>query len=84
MCSQSRFKFGPNLDLENLLDHLCYSCLVSVVPSSQLIAALWPGLVVICWERTDLLALVCDVSLCCCHFPMWYPGSGVVLDCIDS
>ena len=19
-----------------------------------------------------------------CHFPMWYPGSGVVLDCIDS
>ena len=18
-----------------------------------------------------------------CHFPMWYPGSGVVLDCID-
>ena len=22
--------------------------------------------------------------LCFCHFPMWYPGSGVVLDCIDS
>ena len=19
-----------------------------------------------------------------CHFPMWYPGSGDVLDCIDS
>ena len=19
-----------------------------------------------------------------CHFPMWYPGTGVVLDCIDS
>ena len=19
-----------------------------------------------------------------CHFPMWYPGSGMVLDCIDS
>ena len=19
-----------------------------------------------------------------CHFPMWYPGSGVVRDCIDS
>ena len=27
---------------------------------------------------------VCDVLLCFCHFPMWYPGSGVVLDCIDS
>ena len=19
-----------------------------------------------------------------CHFPMWYPGSGLVRDCIDS
>ena len=28
-------------------------------------------LVVTCWEKTDFLALV-----------MWYPGSGVVLDCI--
>ena len=28
----------------------------------------------------DLLALVCDL----CHSPMWYPGSGVVLDCVAS
>ena len=44
-------------------------------------------LVVTCWEKADLLALVstvCDVYLCFCHFPMWYPGSGVVLDHIDS
>ena len=41
-------------------------------------------LAVTCWERAELLALVCDVLLCFCHFPMWYPGSGVVLDCIDS
>ena len=41
-------------------------------------------LVITCWERTDLLALVCDVKLCFCHFPMWYPRSGRVLDCIDS
>ena len=41
-------------------------------------------LVVTCWESADLLALVCDVNLCFCHFPMWYPGSGMVLDCIDS
>ena len=27
---------------------------------------------------------VCDVSLCFCHFPVWCPRSGVVLDCIDS
>ena len=27
-------------------------------------------LVVTCWERADLLALVCDVKLCICRFPM--------------
>ena len=35
--------------------------------------------VVTCWERADLLALVCGLLL-----SHWYPGSGVVLDCIDS
>ena len=40
-------------------------------------------LVVTCWERADPLALVCDVQLLFCHFSMWYPGSGVVFDCID-
>ena len=39
---------------------------------------------VTCWELADLLALVCDVRFCFCHFPMWYPGSSVVLDCIVS
>ena len=34
--------------------------------------------------QRHLLALVSDVYLCVCHFLMWYPGSGVVLDCIDS
>ena len=39
--------------------------------------------VVTCWERAGLLALVCGVtvSLSLSH---WYPGSGVVLDCINS
>ena len=59
---------------------LCYSCLVFVM----LLRVCFWCLVVTCWERADLLALVCDVLLCVCHFPMWYPGSGVVLDCIDS
>ena len=40
--------------------------------------------VVTCWERADRMALVCDFKLCFCHFPMLYPGSGVVLDCIVS
>ena len=39
-------------------------------------------LVVTNWERDDLLALVYDVLLCFCHFPMWYPGSGAVIDCV--
>ena len=42
------------------------------------------SLVITCLERADPLALVCDVLLCYCHFPVWYPGSGVVLDCIHS
>ena len=38
-------------------------------------------IVVTCWERADLLALVGDVY---CYFPMFYSWSGVVLDCIVS
>ena len=38
-------------------------------------------LVVTCWERADLLALVCDVLLCFCHFPMWYPVDRRVCRC---
>ena len=34
-------------------------------------------LMVTFWERADLLALVGYV-------PMWYPGSGVILNCIVS
>ena len=41
-------------------------------------------LVVTCWESADLSALVSDVKLCTCHFPMWYPGSGMVLDFVNS
>ena len=51
---------------------LCYTVLS--VPCSLLIN---------CWERADLLALVCNVFLCFCHFAMWCPGSGVALNCID-
>ena len=40
--------------------------------------------VVTCLEMADILALACDVELCICHFSIWYPGSGVVLNCIDS
>ena len=63
------------------MDHLCYLCFVFAMP---LYARLFINMcfVVTCWERADLLALVCGfVSLSLSH---WYPGSGVVLDCIDS
>ena len=40
-----------------------------------LCASVYMCLVVTCWERADLLALVVS------H---WYPGSVMVLDCIDS
>ena len=52
----------------------CLSCVLSVHCC----------LVATCWERVDLLALFCDVLLCFCHSPMWYPGSGVIFDCNAS
>ena len=55
--------------------HVFVCCAVVSVPGS---------IVVTCWEGVGLLALVCDVSLCFCHFSMLYPGSGVVLDCINN
>ena len=53
---------------------ICVSCQSTVlsVPYS---------LVVTCWEKVDLLALLFVMWLCFCHFPkfpMWCPGSGVV------
>ena len=56
------------------MDHLCYLCLVLVMLSRLFIAG---------WERTDLLALVCDVFVTF-HFLSLFHVSGVVLDCIDS
>ena len=57
--------------------------LVCLVFAMSLCASVNMCFVVTCWERADLLALVCGVY---CEFVTshWYPGSGVVLDCIDS
>ena len=57
--------------------------LFCLVFAMSLCASIYMCFVVTCWERADLLALVCEfaVSLSLSH---WYPGSGVVLDCIDS
>ena len=57
--------------------------LFCLVIAMSLCASVYMCFVVTCWERADLLALVCGVtvSLSLSH---WYPGSSVVLDCIDS
>ena len=44
-------------------------------------ASVYMCFVVTCLERADLLFVVSTVSLSLSHR---YPGSGVVLDCIDS
>ena len=62
------------------MDHLCYLCLVFVMLSRLFIAALWSpaGKGLTSWLLFVMSS--CDFVT----FPMWYPGSGVVLDCIDS
>ena len=48
-----------------------------------LCASVYLCLVVTCWERAELLALVCGITVSLL-LSYWYLGSGVVLDCIDS
>ena len=57
------------------MDHLCYLCLVLFMLSRLFIAAVWSP------AGKGLTSWLLFVF---CHFPMWYPGSDVVLDCIDS
>ena len=55
----------------SFVDHLCY---FSLVFGLLLGASVYRCLVVTCWERADLLALVCDVWLWSCHFPIGILG----------
>ena len=61
------------------MEHLCYVCLVIVMLLRLFIAALWSpaGKGLTSW----LLFAMFIVVLLLSHM---YPGSGVVLDCIDS
>ena len=62
-----------------LVVHEGYECLVFVMFSRLFIAALWymkgKG-----WP----LGFCLWCLLWFCYFPIWYPRTGVVLDCIDS
>ena len=62
------------------MDHLCYLCLVFVMLSRLYIAAFWSP----AGEGLAYWLLFVMFKCVFCHFPMWYPGSGVALDCIDS
>ena len=53
-----------------------FLCLVLIMLFRLFIAALWSP------AEKGLASWLLLVMFC--HFPMWYPGSGVVLDCIDS
>ena len=44
-----------------------FFCLVFAMP---LCSSVYMCLVATCWERADLLALVCGVQLLVCHFPI--------------
>ena len=55
----------------DLLCFLCFFCLAFVM---LLCASVYICLVVTCWERADLLALVCGVLLCVYHFPIGILG----------
>ena len=62
------------------MDHLCHLCLVFVMLLCLFIAALWSP------AGKGLTSWLLFVMFNCVfyHFPLWYPGSGVVLDCINS
>ena len=53
---------------------LCFSCfrVCSLLPCSHLLGKGWP--LGSCWR----------CLLYFCYFPLWYPGSGVVLECVVS
>ena len=53
------------------MDLFCYFCPVFAMP---LCASVYMCFVVPCWERPDLLALVCGVQLCVCHFSIGILG----------
>ena len=62
------------------MDHLCYLCRVFVMRLRLFIAPLWSPAA----KGLTSWLLFVMFNYVFCHFSMWYPGSGVVLDCIDS
>ena len=59
-------------DFVSLLSFVFCLCHTALSVSCSLV-------VVTCWEMADLLALLYVMFSCV----LWFPGSGVVLDCFD-
>ena len=65
------------------MDHLCYFCLVLLCFHARLfVDALWSpaGKGLTSW----LLFVMSNSDIVTLSLSHWYPGSGVVIDCIDS
>ena len=69
--SSSKIFYWPFQGGTSFVDLLCFFCLAFVMP---LCASVYMCLVVTCWERADLLVLVCGVLLWVCHFPIGILG----------
>ena len=67
----SKIFYGPFQGGTSCVDLLCFFCLVFAM---SLCASVYMCFVVTCWERSDLLALVCGVLLWVCHFPIGILG----------
>ena len=63
----------------SFVDHICLLCIAFVMLCCLFIAASWSpaGKGLTSW----LSGVQCFFVLC--HFQVWCPGSGVVLDCIN-
>ena len=67
----SKIFYRPFQGGSSFVELLCFFCLVFAMP---LCASVYMCLVVTCWERAALLALVCGVLLWVCHFPIGILG----------
>ena len=73
------FFYCPFQGGASYVNHLCYFCLVFVMLSRLFIAALWSP------EEKGLTSWLLFVRfVVILLLPIFYPGTGVVLDCIDS
>ena len=71
------------LILYAIMFHICLCYAILHVPCRLVITCLekhWLLCVCVC----VCVCVLCVFCVCFYHFPIWCPGSGVVLDCIDS